>query len=190
MDYFKTKDFQEYRKKVCDLLEGLPSAESPTGWIRKGSFSVGGFEYFGFTESSDLLVVISSQGRSIIDMSTNEKVARDHSTEFPLDEVLLTSEGFDILEGKTIKLAGKYGGSILPTINRAGESLVRASPLYPCEDILFQPPFENCFNQRFNKNCVRIYRGFLYCYGFSFSGKYFVASDDGGITYWEAMPQA
>ncbi len=186
MDYFKSEAFQAHRKSICDSLERLPSAESPRGWRLKGKFSVGGFEYFGFAESSDLLFVASSSGRGLINMSNNEKIARDHSFDYMLDETLLISEGFDELDGKTIKLAGKYGGSVLPTRNKSGEALIRVSPLYPCEDIIFEPPFENCFSEGINNNCVRIYRGFLYCYGFSFSGRYFVIADDGGITYWES----
>jgi len=191
VNYYKSKDFQLHREKITAILEKIPSAENPKGWIKKGSFSVGGFEYFGFAESSDILFVISSSGRGLFDMAKNEKIARDNSIDFPLDRTLLVCKGFDILEGETIKLASKYGGSLLPVSNKSLETLVRVSPLYPCEDIIFQPPYENCFaDGRFKNirsdNCVRVYRGFLYCYGFSFSGKYFVIADDGGITYWEA----
>ena len=192
MDYFSSKDFQVHREKITAILARIHPADSPKGWVRKGSFSVGGFEYFGFAESSDILLVISSGGRRLFDMANSEKIAHDDDADFPLDRTFLVTEGFDILEGKTIKLASKYGGSLLPVSNKSLESLVRVSPLYPCEDIIFQPPFENCFaNGRAisnrGDNCVRIYRGFLYCYGFSFSGKYFVIADDGGVTYWEAI---
>ena len=191
MDYFASKEFHNHRSNINAILEKIPAAESPKGWTRKGYFSIGGFLYFGFAESSDIMLVISANGRGLFDLSKNEKIARDHSSDFPLDETLLISKGFDILEGETIKLAGKFGGSILPVSNKSLETLVRVSPLYPCEDIIFQPPYENCFaDGRFKNissdNCVRLYRGFLYCYGFSFSGKYFVIADEGGITYWEA----
>ena len=185
-DYYKSKEFQEHRNRVNYMLEKYPSVESPKGWIRKGEFSVGGFEHFGFSESSDILFVASSQGRGLIDMDKNERIARDYSKDYPIDETFLVSEGFDILEGQTVKLSSKYGGSLLPVCNSAHETLVRVSPLYPCEDIIFQPPWENCFSEGHNKNCVRIYRGFLCCFGFSFSGKYFVIADDGGIMYWKS----
>ena len=176
MDYFKSKDFQQHREKIAATLEQIPFAQSPEGWTRKCEFAVGGLEYFGFAESSDILFVLSSQGRGLIDMSKNEKIARDDAFDYPSDGALLTSRGFDVLEGKTIWLAGKYGGSMLPVSNKSHESLIRVSPLYPCEDIIFQPPYESCFaDGRFknisSKNCVRVFRGFLYCYGFSFSGK-------------------
>jgi len=186
MDYFSSKDFQQHREKINTILEKIPSVQNPKGWTRKSTFAIGGFEYFGFSEASDILVVLSTQGRGLIDMAKDEKIARDDSTNYVLDESLLISEGFDILEGETIRLASKYGGSLLPVSNKSHESLARVSPLYPCEDVIFQPPFESCLNEWHNKNCVRIYRGFLYCYGFSFSGKYFVIADDGGITFWEA----
>ena len=191
MDYFSSKEFQQHREKINAILGKIPPAESPKGWAHRGTFAIGGLEYFGFAETSDILVVISTQGRGLIDMAKGEKIARDKSTDFDLDRTLLISKGFDILEGETIKLASKYGGSLLPVSNKSQETLVRVSPLYPCEDIIFQPPYENCFADGHFKNicsdnCVRVYRGFLYCYGFSFSGRYFVIADECGVTYWEA----
>lgn len=185
MDYFQSKEFEYHREKIYDILKQIPSATNPIGWTNKGSFNVGGFEYFGFDESSDLLLVISSDGRGIIDLAKSEMVARDFTEDFILDETLLICEGFDILQDKTIKLAGKYGGSVLPIRSKSGESLRRVSPLFPCEDIIYQPAFEDCFVEGHNKNCVRIYRGFLYCYGFSYSGNYFAIADDSGISFWE-----
>ena len=178
--------FSTTQKKINTILGNIPFVQNPKGWTRKSTFAIGGFEYFGFSETSDILVVLSAQGRGLIDMSKDEKIARDDSTDYILDETLLVCEGFDILEGETIKLAGEFGGSLLPVKNKSNERLVRVSPFYPCEDVIFQPPFESCFIERYNKNCVRVYRGYLYCYGFSFSGKYFVIADDGGITFWEA----
>ena len=184
-DYFQSTEFQQHRESIGNLLDEIPTAEAPKGWVYKGCFAIGGFEYFGFSEDSSILFIASSQGRGLIDMQKSEKIARDHSEDFEIDETFLTCNGFDVLQNKKIKLAGKYGGSMLPVSNIHNENLRKVSPLYPCEDIIFQPPFEDCFSKRHNKNCVRIYRGFLYCYGFSFCGNYFVIADDGGINYWE-----
>ena len=191
MDYFQSAEFQEHRDNICSILEEIPFAEAPKGWTHKGSFSVGGFEYFGFAETSSVLFIASSQGRGLVDMATGERIARDYSTDYEINGTFLTCKGFDVLEDEKIKLAGKYGGSMLPVSNIYGESIVMVAPLYPCVDLIFQPPFESCFVKQghfsniTNENCVRIYRGFLYCYGFSFCGNYFVVADDGGIDYWE-----
>ncbi|MDQ0230150.1 hypothetical protein J2S19_001402 [Metabacillus malikii] len=61
--------------------------------------------------------------------------------------------------------------------------------LYPCKDIIYQPAFEDCFVEGANNNCVRVYRGFLYCYRFSFGGSFFVIADDSGIAFWERNEQ-
>lgn len=185
MDYFKSEAFEKHRNKITNILEKIPSVKSPAGWTYKGSFNVGGLEYFGFDESSDLCLVVSSNGRGIIDLAKTEKIARDYSEDFHLDETLLICEGFDVLKDKTIKLAGKYGGSLLPIGSKYGDRLRRVSPLFPCEDIIYQPAFEDCFVEGHNENCVHIYRGFLYGYGFSYSGNYFVIADDSGILFWE-----
>ena len=73
MNYFKSKAFEEHRKNTYNLLEQIPSAKSPAGWTFKGNFSIDGFEYFGFDESSDLLLVVSSIGRGIIDLARAKK---------------------------------------------------------------------------------------------------------------------
>ena len=185
-DYFQSAEFQKHRENICKILEEIPVAEAPKGWRSKGRIAAGGFEYFGFSETSNILYIASSQGRGLVDMASGEKIARDASIDFEIDETVLVCDGFDVLQGEKIKLASKYGGSMLPVTNSRYEHLVRVSPLYPCEDIIFQPPYETCFRKENNKNCVRIYRGFLYCYGFSFCGNYFVIADEGGILYWEA----
>ncbi|MCL1792279.1 MAG: hypothetical protein FWG34_00260 [Oscillospiraceae bacterium] len=58
-------------------MEQIPFAENPDGWICKGTCAVGGFEYFGFSESSDILFTVSVSGRGLIDMSKNGKIAHD-----------------------------------------------------------------------------------------------------------------
>jgi len=185
MDYFSSKEFKQHQKKITDILDRIPSAPNPKGWKRKCEFAVGGLEYFGFAESSDILFVSSSSGRSLIDMEKNQKIARDYTADYFLDERLLISKGFDVLEGKTIRLTSKYGGSNLPIMNELRETITKVSPLYPCEDIIFQPPFEHCLSEHNSQNCTRIYRGYVYGYGFSFSGKYIVIAHLGGLTYWE-----
>ena len=190
-DYFQSAGFQKHRENVLSVLGEIHVAKAPKGWAHKGYFSVGGLEYFGFSETSSVLFIASAQGRGLVDMASGKKIARDSSMDYEINEVNLTCDGFDVLQGEKIKLAGKYGGSMLPVSNAHGERIVMVSPLYPCVDLIFQPPFEDCFVRPgcfpniTNENCVRIYRGFLYCYGFSFCGNYFVVADDGGFEYWE-----
>ena len=131
MNYFESKEFENHRDKIYDILKQIPSATNPVGWTNKGSFNVGGFEYFGFDESSDLLLVVSSDGRGIIDLEKAEIVARDFTKDFKLDETLLFSEGFDLLKDKTIKLAGKYGGSVLPIRSKSGLEFKESIPSFP-----------------------------------------------------------
>ena len=194
VSYYGTEAFEQNRNKISQILQDIPTAKSPKGYKYKGRLAIGGFEYFGFSETSDILYVASTSGRGLFNLATGEKIARDYNTtDYYLDERLLITNGFDVLEGQQIKLASKYGGSLLPVSNEQRDMLVRVSPLYPCEDLIFQPAYENCFTPDgispniTNKNCRRIYRGFLYCYGFSFSGKYFVIVDEGGMMYWEAF---
>ena len=105
MDYFTSKAFHKHRDSVLRTLEKIPSAESPKNWEYRGSFAIGGLEYLGFSEFSELLFVASSQGRGLFDLSKNERIARDDSTEFEIDEVMSVCSGFEALQGKCRSIA-------------------------------------------------------------------------------------
>jgi hypothetical protein len=76
---------------------------------------VGGLTEVGFGDDSDLLLIVSSQGRGVVDCRTGERVARDRADpdDSWYDERRLLAEGIGPLEGKTIRLAGLHGGGLL-----------------------------------------------------------------------------
>ena len=62
----------EHKKRLLDLLDKIPRGV-PAGW-EKETFAVGGLMYIGFSSlQTEKLVVISSQGQSVIDCRTWEK---------------------------------------------------------------------------------------------------------------------
>lgn len=82
-------------------------------WKRISVHAVGGLIQVGFAEQSDLLLVLSHDGRGIFNCLTGEKIARNRndSQEF-FDKETSVAKGFDLLESKEIKTAGLYGGTL------------------------------------------------------------------------------
>lgn len=60
-------------ERLISLLSNLPSCESPEGWEAVGKFAVGGLTEIGFSKTAELLLVVSSSGRGVIDCAQGEK---------------------------------------------------------------------------------------------------------------------
>ena len=71
----------------------------------------GGLVAVGFGEGSDLALVVTHDGRGLIDCLTGEKVARDAATIYP-DEQTFRIEGIGPLAGTSVATAGIDGGEL------------------------------------------------------------------------------
>ena len=182
-DYFSSKSFKDHRKKIIKTITNLPYQDSPDGWERKKVFTVGGLQYIGFSDDSRYLLIVSVSGRGLIDLSNFELIARDREEYGDwLDDTNLFCEGIGPLSGKRIRIAGISGG--LPTHTKYNDSLYIAAPLYPCNDIVYQPPFQHCLVEKHDQGCVVMHRGSVKCYGFSWSGNIMVVIDE-DLHLWE-----
>jgi len=65
------------RARLIQLLSKIPSQPCPPGWRKTGTFAVGGLTEIGFSQRSELLLVVSSAGRGVIDCTQGRKIARD-----------------------------------------------------------------------------------------------------------------
>ena len=66
----------------------------------------------GIGEKSELLRVISSQGRGVFDCTTGEKVARDYDDAGFQDTCELTAMGIGPLENQLVRTTGLHGGGL------------------------------------------------------------------------------
>lgn len=71
----------------------------------------GGLVAIGFGEDSDLALVVTHDGRGVIDCLTGTKVARDTDLFYP-DEHTLLIEGIGPLADRTVAVAGIDGGEL------------------------------------------------------------------------------
>ena len=181
--YFCTQSFQKNCDKIKASIGSLPYKEIPDGWVKHSSIAIGGLEYIGFSDDSHYILIVSSSGRGVLDLASGEFVARDRMANGEwLDESNLVCQGIGPLNEKTIRITG-IGGGGLPSKTSFGDSLYLAASLFPCYEVVYQPPYQNCLIDGHNKDCVIIYRGYISYCGFSWDGKILVVVDE-DINIW------
>lgn len=83
-------------------------------WRQIANHVVGGLFQVGYAEDSDLLLVLSHNGRGIFDGLTGQLIARDSSTDAydKFNRSKLLAVGFDVLASQQIRVAGLHGGGL------------------------------------------------------------------------------
>lgn len=114
----------------------LASAQDRTvPWKRVATCPIEGLLQVGYAEGSDLLLVLSSQGRGIFDCLTGTRLAGDEQDAYEFfDPIRLMARGFGPLERQTIRMAGLFGGG-LPVVTLDGWILAELAPAWPSRSI-------------------------------------------------------
>jgi hypothetical protein len=90
--------------------------ELPRTWRHVGTIYAGGLTELGFTQDERYLLLLSHNGRGLIDTETGERVARDYqepsSTRNWIDESRHTIEAIGPLDGVAIPCVGIWGGAL------------------------------------------------------------------------------
>ena len=162
----------QHLKERFRYLDDLVPAPLPAPWRALPSIAVGGLWHVGFAPDSDLLLVLSSSGRGVIDCLTGEKVARDDADYYAVSPKL-EAEGIGPLEGQYVRLAGIHGGG-LSHVTKDGW-LIELHPLsWPEEEFFLCPPRQTMlWNPPGEKPALSKIRPFptsLVAYGFSPTG--------------------
>jgi hypothetical protein len=167
------------RKKLLSLNIG----EAPSPWKLAATVAVGGLRSLGFDQESENLLIVSSQGRGVIDCLTGEKIARDDE-EFYEGETKLEAQGIGILRDRTIRMSGLFGGG-LPIITEDGWQLESVTLKWPEQMLILLPPGSHLYGlvtghpdsmtKIFEDSCIR-------AYGFSYTGRSFVIATTSDVT--------
>lgn len=176
-------DFEKKnRNRLTQLLARIPQRNCPEGWKKSGTFAVGGLTEIGFSKQSEMLLVISSAGRGIVDCNLGKKVARDDESDgvwYSPRELLC--DGIGPIDGERVQIAGLYGGG-LPAINGDGESLEVVAPEWPKSDLVFCPPHKSAIIEGHQAGCVIIASDYFRAFGFSWSGNSFAFATSSDVT--------
>ncbi len=114
--------------------------EPPAPWRQLPVHGVGGLFQVGYAPGSDLLLVLSSQGRGIFDCVAGDKLARDYDEAHDFfDPIRLTAAGFGPLAGQTIRVGGLFGGG-LPLTTADGWQLEAQARIWPTHSVFLSAP--------------------------------------------------
>lgn len=176
---------EENRNRLIKLLGYVKPDKNPLGWRHVATIGVGGLLSVGFSKTqTNLLLVISSSGRSIVDCETGEKIERDYQEYEGLDAWNLTCRGIGILKDEVITICGLNGGG-LPQSNAAGESLEIVSPNWPEQDLILCRERKCSLIDGHQSYCNIIYSEHIRGFGFSWCGNYIVAACGSDFDVWK-----
>lgn len=109
-------------------------------WELRATVMAGGLVGVGFGHDSDFLLIVTHDGRGVVDCATGLKIARDRAAVYP-DEQTLEIEGVGPLTGLTIRVAGIFGGALCTrtpdgwqleaTLTNSSDDLLRLLPPEP-----------------------------------------------------------
>jgi hypothetical protein len=109
-------------------------------WRPLPVYAVGGLFGVGYAAGSDLLLVLSSQGRGVFDCLTGEKLARDNEEAHDFfDPIRLIAEGFGPLAEQSIRIAGLFGGG-LPLSTHDGWYMEPQARAWPTHSVFLTAP--------------------------------------------------
>lgn len=169
-------------RELVRHLQTLPVMLPPPPWHHSTSFAVGGLLAIGYAEATDLLLVISSQGRGIFDCQFGTKIARDDTdADAFYDAIALLAQGFGPLDGQAIRIAGLFGGG-LPKNTQDGWHLEAVPLPWPHHRIVLEYPFRSMYQDSASATCVGDDGACeLRAYGFSPTGRSFVIATSCGL---------
>ncbi len=151
-----------------------------------GSYAVGGLLSVGFSKTDRYLLVVSSQGRGIVDLESGKKVARDETAYEGLSDNSMYCQGIGPIGDELVALS-TYSGGGLPQSNSAGESLELVAPEWPEYDLVLCQNYKSALvpgNQTF---CTKIYKEHVRAFGFSWCGNYIVSACGSDFDLWQRV---
>jgi hypothetical protein len=178
-----------FHDELRGRLRRIPLGQPPAPWRRADSYAVGGLTEVGFAEQSDLLLVVSSQGRGLFDCLTGVRIARDPKAPDDgwYDEVRLTASGIGPLGDQLIRLSGLHGGG-LSACTDDGWGVTRIAPDWPLEAIVLDPPGSSVLYEGHAEGCIKIAEDFEFrAYGFSGTGLSLIVATSDHFELWNRV---
>ncbi|MBI3270037.1 MAG: hypothetical protein HYZ53_13505 [Planctomycetes bacterium] len=172
---------EELRRRLVEMKPTCP----PSPWMHRRTIFTGGLTEVGFGPGTDLLLVVSHDGRGVFDCATGERVARHDAarSESWFDPILMTARGIGPLEGIAVPVAGLSGGG-LPVQTLDQWSIKVAWPAWPQVSIFLQPPGSCVYDVARCRGTVRLKFDevveYLAC-GFSPTGKTLVIATSADV---------
>jgi hypothetical protein len=148
---------------------------SAPGWRRIAAVPVGGLTAVGFSATERYLLILSHDGRGVLETSTGQRVARDrqspqHDASWIKESPRLV-EGLPPIQGEWIQTVGLWGGS-LPSRNSAGWSVGREMGYVRHESSMQEFLVDSAVTE-------------MRAFGFSNSGRFLVFASSSELSLYE-----
>lgn len=157
---------------MMNYADCMKAYENIDEWQVITSFSVGDFEWLGFSkEQPNKMLCISSQKTTIIDCESGE--VEDCIVDYDEQERVAIC---DRLPNEQFEIVGQFGGE-LPLVAEQGECVI----IQQSEEHIMTITFVSSQG----KETVIFENYGAYICGFSYDGNYFVLVDDGGIVIFK-----
>ena len=174
----------EHLEPLKRKLLNLRIEKPPPPWELKTIISVGGLCSVGFDRDTENLLILSHQGRGVVDCLTGEKTARDYEDYY--ENQYLEAQGIGCLNGKIINMAGLFGGG-LPIITEDDWCLESVTINFPEAMILLVEPGSDLYGMTCNRpdNFTKIeQQATVRAYGFSYTGQSFIVATSSDVTIY------
>jgi len=174
----------EYQQKLDARFRQYPESAPPAPWKLTGCGPIGGLLQIGFALDSELLLVVSSEGRGVFDCRTGEPVARDYDIDEErwADTIRLTTKGIGPLKRQTLRMAGIWGGG-LPLYTADGWSVNVIALNWAEWIVMLCPPKSSVYSDATFEQCTKVYSGGpIRACGFSFTGRSLAIAEGSGVS--------
>ena len=169
-----------------DYLNSLTPNEPPHPWRKLPAVHAGGLEHVGFGKQGDLLLLVSTAGRGVVNCLTGENLARDYTDYFP-DSGTLEAEGIGPLDGCSVRVAGIFGSG-LSCYTNDGWNIERHPLSWPDDELILCPPGHSMLWQPPNAatKATKLLPliSSLVAFGFSPTGKSLVIASSSDVTIY------
>ncbi len=170
------------RERLINTISLVNGSDKKFGWTKSVDIAVGGLQAIGFSKiRTNLLLVLSSTGRSVIDCDTGEKIERSYTEYEGLDESGLYCNGIGDLASESLLLSGIYGGG-LPHQNSIGESIELVAPAWPEYDLIFCKQGKGLYSEP--GSCYKLDTNHFRAFGMSWCGNYIAAGTGSDLYVW------
>jgi hypothetical protein len=158
-------------------------------WQKRKIWAIGGLLEIGFKSNSDLLMVLSSQGRGIFNCSMVKRIERDHFDYYreKWNSDLGIAEGFGILENEIIKCGGFEAPDIIKKETKDNWTVEITNEIRPnWQKIELKAEVMYLQNRKTNERIeVDVFHyGIDRAYGFSDTENSFVVGTSSEIVIW------
>ncbi len=180
-DYSQAEQAHDVRQR----MEQLETQPAPAPWEELATVQNGSFLAVGLSDDSRFCLVVGHHGRSVVDVTTGEEVARveSHDLDSFLSRSNTVAAGIGPLDGVNMPLAGLWGGG-LPSSTPDGWYVFRMPKQWSDERIVLQCPDANMYSSYKGLTQIAAPLSELRAVGFTLDGAVLVVATSSTLQIW------